>query len=70
MNQETHGVNTRHNTDFYFPTVTLTAFKEGAYFMGMKIFNHLPSNVKILSNKTSIKEISSPTVILFFRRVF
>jgi hypothetical protein len=26
-NQETHGVNTRHNTDFHFPTVRLTAFK-------------------------------------------
>jgi hypothetical protein len=47
-NQETHGVNTRHNTDFHFPKVRLTAFKEGAYFMGMKIFNHLPTNIKIL----------------------
>jgi hypothetical protein len=45
-NQETHGVNTRHNTDFHFPTVRLTAFKEGEYFMGMKIFNHLPTNTK------------------------
>jgi hypothetical protein len=46
-NQETRGVNTRHNTDFHFPTVRLTAVKEGAYFMGMKIFNHLPTNIKI-----------------------
>jgi hypothetical protein len=29
-----------------WPTVRLTAFKEGAYFMGMKIFNHLPTNIK------------------------
>jgi hypothetical protein len=50
--------------------VRLTAFKEGAYFMGIKIFNHLPTNIKILSNRINIKEISSPTVILFFRRVF
>jgi hypothetical protein len=69
-NQETHGVNTRHNTDFHFPTMRLTPFKGGVYFMGMKIFNHLPTNIKILSNKielflTSIKEISSSTVILF-----
>jgi hypothetical protein len=45
-NQDTHGVNTRHNTDFHFPTVRLTAFKEGAYFIVMKIFNHLPTNIK------------------------
>jgi hypothetical protein len=54
MNQETRGVNTMHNTDFHFPTVRLTAFKEGAYFMGMKIFNHLPTNIKILSNRTEL----------------
>jgi hypothetical protein len=53
-NQEIDGVNTRYNTDFHFPTVRLTAFKEGAYFMGMKIFNHLPSNIKILSNRIEI----------------
>jgi hypothetical protein len=53
-NQETHGVNTRHNTDFHFPTVRLTAFKEGAYVMGMKIFNHLPTDIKLLSNRTEL----------------
>jgi hypothetical protein len=50
INHETHGVNTRHNADFHFPTVRLTAFKEGAYFMRMKIVSHLPTNIKILSN--------------------
>jgi hypothetical protein len=53
-NQETQGVNTRHNTDFHFPAVRLTAFKEGAYFIGMKIFNHLPTNIKILSNRIEL----------------
>jgi hypothetical protein len=53
-NQETHGVNTRHNTDFHFPTTRLTSFKEGAYFMGMKIFNHFPSDIKILSNRIEL----------------
>jgi hypothetical protein len=51
----------------------LTAFKEGAYFMGMKIFNHLPANIKILLNRIELFKpalISSPTVLLFFRRVF
>jgi hypothetical protein len=54
MNQETHGVNLRHNTDFHFLTVRLIAFKEGAYFMGMKIFNHLPTNRNILSNRIEL----------------
>jgi hypothetical protein len=54
MNQETHGVNTRHDSDFHFPTVRLTAFKEGAYFMGIKIFNHLPTDIKKLSNRIEL----------------
>jgi hypothetical protein len=58
-NQDTHGVNTRHNTDFHFPTGRLTAFKGGAYFMGMKIFNHLPTDIKILSNRI---ELFKPTL--------
>jgi hypothetical protein len=32
----------------------LTAFKEGVYFMGMNIFNHLPTNIKILSNRIEL----------------
>jgi hypothetical protein len=34
--------------------VRLTALKEGAYFMGMKIFNHLPTDIKILSNRIEL----------------
>jgi hypothetical protein len=53
-NQETHGINTRHNSDLHFTTARLTAFKEGAYFIGMGIFNHLPINMKRLSNKIEL----------------
>jgi hypothetical protein len=45
--------------------VRLTAFKEGAYFMGMKIFNHLPTNKKILSNK---KELFKPALKKYLLR--
>jgi hypothetical protein len=66
-NQEMHGVNTRKNTDLHLIMVRLTAFKEGAYFTGMRIFN-LPTNVKQQANKIelfkSVLKISSP-IILF-----
>jgi hypothetical protein len=61
----THGVNTRHKTDFHFPTVRLTAFKDGAFFMGMKIFNHLSANIKILSNRI---ELFKPTLNKYLLR--
>jgi hypothetical protein len=50
-NQEIHGINIRYITDLHFTTARLTAFKEGAYFVGMRIFNNLPINIKRLSNK-------------------
>jgi hypothetical protein len=34
--------------------VRLIAFKEGAYFMGMKILNYIPTDIKILSNRIEL----------------
>jgi hypothetical protein len=53
-NQELHGINTKQNTDLHLISVRLTAFKEWAYFTGMRIFNHLPANVKQLANKIEL----------------
>jgi hypothetical protein len=53
-NQETHGMNTRQNMDLHLISVKLTAFKEGTYFTGMRIFNHLPTNLKHLANKIEL----------------
>jgi hypothetical protein len=53
-NQEIHGVNTKRNTDLHLILVSLTAFKEGAQFTGMRIFNHLPTNIKRLENKIEL----------------
>jgi hypothetical protein len=32
----------------------LTAFQSGAYFFGIKLFNHLPVDIKNLSNETKL----------------
>jgi hypothetical protein len=53
-NQEIHGVNTRQITDLHLISIRLIAFKEGAYFTGMRIFNHLPTNVKTQANKIEL----------------
>jgi hypothetical protein len=69
-NQEIHGVNTRQNTDLHLISVRLTAFKEGAYFTAIRIFNHPLTNIKRLTNKielfkSALKENSSPSIIVF-----
>jgi hypothetical protein len=45
--------------------VRLTAFKEGAYFMGMKIFNHLPPNIK---KNYRIRELFKPALKKYLLR--
>jgi len=50
LNSTIHSTNTRHSTDLHLPISKLTAFLEGACFR-MKVFNHLPHSLKILSNE-------------------
>jgi len=44
-------INTRHRTDLHSPVSKLTIFQNGAYCFGIKVFNHLPLSLKILSNE-------------------
>jgi hypothetical protein len=50
-NQERHGRTTRTATNIYPPLCNLTLFQKGAYYSGLKLFNHLPQNIKILANE-------------------
>jgi hypothetical protein len=46
-----HNINTRSNINLHPPVCNLTIFQNGAYFSGIKLFNHLPLKIKSLSNK-------------------
>jgi hypothetical protein len=48
-NQNIHTINTRFNLDLQLPTCNLTLYQKGAYFSGIKLFNHLPQTLKRLS---------------------
>ena len=48
-NSEIHNINTRYGFNFHRPHVDLTTFKNGAYYMGIKVFNCLPTPIKNLS---------------------
>ena len=47
LNNETHMYNTRNN-NLHLPLVNLIKFSKGPYITGMKVFNHLPQNLKTL----------------------
>jgi hypothetical protein len=44
-----HGFNTRHNFDLYPLQTNLSICQRGPYYFGIKLFNHLPLNIRELS---------------------
>jgi hypothetical protein len=48
-NSEIHNIVTRQN-NLYPPSNSLTKVQKGAYFSGIKIYNHLPIKIKELSD--------------------
>ena len=53
-NQEIHNVTTRSDTNLQPPVCNLTVFQKGAYYCGIKLFNHLPLKIKSLSNEIKV----------------
>ena len=53
-NQEIHNINTRCNINLHPPVCNLTVFHKGVYFSGIKLFNHLPPNIKSFSNEINL----------------
>jgi len=48
-NSEEHSINTWHRSDIYPPSIKLTKYQKRVYYSGIKIFSHLPQNIKSLS---------------------
>jgi hypothetical protein len=49
-NNEIHTYKTRNNNNLHLPIGNLSKFNKGAYIPGIKVFNHLPQYIKILTN--------------------
>jgi hypothetical protein len=37
---------TRQHTNFHLPSVNVAKYQKGVYYLGVKIFNALPPNIK------------------------
>jgi len=44
-NSEIHNINTRFSSDLHTPTASSTTFKNGPFYFGIKVSNHLPSGI-------------------------
>jgi hypothetical protein len=43
---ENHNLETRQSNNLYISRGNLTIYQKGAYYLGIKIFNKLPLNIK------------------------
>ncbi|PNF16664.1 hypothetical protein B7P43_G06414, partial [Cryptotermes secundus] len=48
ISMEVYTINTRQSINLYLPSVNLSKCKRGPYFMGIKIFNHFPRDIRKL----------------------
>jgi len=49
-NSQVHKINTRQTFDLYIFTANLTIYNKGVCYTGIKIYNHLPTAIKDLSD--------------------
>jgi len=49
-NSQVNKINTRQTFDLYVPTENLTVYQNGVCYSGIKIYNHLPTAIKDLSD--------------------
>ena len=50
-NNESHNIDTRQRNNLYLPQANLTIYQKRAYYSRIKIFNNLPLEIKIFSDK-------------------
>jgi len=57
-NNENHNLETRQRNNLYRPQANLTIYQKGAYYLGIKIFNNLPLEIKnVAGNQKKLKLI-------------
>jgi hypothetical protein len=53
-----HCLNTRRNFDLYCPHVHLIIYQRGPYYFSIKLFNHLPLNIKELAPNITLFRVA------------
>jgi len=51
-NAELHTIETRNSYNLHPPLSHLTKYQKGVHYAGIRIFNHLPTSIKSITNET------------------
>jgi len=54
LNLQIHDINTCHNNNLHLPSTGLTLVRKGVAYSGCKIYNHLPPQIKSISNNVAL----------------
>ena len=47
VNSEIYHIDTRQHANFHQPSVNVTKYQKGVYYLGVKVYNMLPVYIKI-----------------------
>jgi len=50
VNSEIYHINTRQHANFHQPSVNMTKYQKGVYYLGVKVFNKIPTYIKVESD--------------------
>ena len=53
-----HNIDTRQRNNVYLPQADLTIYQKGTYYLGIKIFNNLPLEIKNVAGNQNIFKIT------------
>jgi hypothetical protein len=57
QNEETYSYGTQQCTDLHYPSVKLKKFQTGVHYMGIKLYNSLPTYIKTEISNAKIFEL-------------
>jgi hypothetical protein len=59
-----HTINTQQSVNLHLPSVKLTKYKKGTYYMGAEMFQHVPWTIRKLSNNVEKFRIAPKNFLL------
>ena len=66
FNSQIHDINTRHNNNLHLPSTGLTLVQKGVAYSGCKIYNHLPPQIKNISNIVALFKSKLKKLLLLY----
>jgi len=66
LNSQIRDINTRHNNNLHLPSAGLTLVQKGVAYSGCKIYNHLPPQIKNISNNVTLFKSKLKKFLLWY----